>query len=153
MSETAITKTETPSWIQKFFERQKTSIERAPERSAGAYVRNGFSTLGHYGVAGSLGSILGAAHGRFGLDTRVGPVDAILAGLGFATAVAASGTHPHLADYADRAGSDAFAIFTFRKMFGLTSSSPMTGGTGSGGAPRAAKIAGEDPIDLAAKGI
>jgi hypothetical protein len=153
----AITKPETKSWVQQFVERARGEIQKAPPASATSYVRETGSTIGDYLEGGAVASLLGATHAKWGLDTKGGPIDGWLAGLGALASVGFSGHSPGLADHARRIGAQAFGIFAFRKAFEVVKHEPLAGGgsvaqrvTIPGKGPGAS---GEDPIEVVAKGL
>ena len=153
---TAVVKApEKPSWVQNFVDRAKGTIERAEPKSAVSYVREAGSTAGDYALGGAVGGVLGAAHAKFGLDTRGGPIDGWISGLGAIFAVGLSGYFPNAAAYARKVGSGAFTILAFRKTYGGVSKHPLpSGGVTRVAAPAASStVAGEDPIDRVARGL
>jgi hypothetical protein len=66
--------------------------------------------------------------------------------------VALAGRAPFLAARARGVGSKAFAILAFRRSYELVSHSPL-GGVAPRFVGKQTKIAGEDAIDAAARGI
>lgn len=150
---------ERKSWVQQFVERATSGIQKAEPASAVSYVREAGGTLGTYLEGGTTGSLLGAAHAKWGLDTKGGPIDGWLAGLGAILSVGLSGHFPGAAMHAREIGSQAFTIWSFRKSFELVAHEPFAATTQSPGsvsvAPTTGKsaIAGEDPIVKAAAGL
>jgi len=146
MSE-AIEPVEKKSWVQQFVARANSAVQTAAPREPLSYAREAGTAISEFATGGALGALLGATHARFGLDTRVGAIDAWAAGLGVLGGVALSGHLPQLAAAARKAGGQAFAIYTFRKSYGLVKREPLHGGTG---APAA--IHGERVTRIAAPG-
>jgi hypothetical protein len=150
-------KAEAKSWSQAFVDRAKAELSAAPSVDVGAYVKETVGVIGEYAEGGVVGSVLGATHARFGLDSPVGPTDGWLAVFGALVGVAASGHAPMLAARARGVGSKAFAILAFRKSYELVRHEPLLGGTG--GVQRIAApgtgpgITREDPIEVAARGL
>jgi hypothetical protein len=154
-------KGEVKSWSQSFVERARAELAAAPPVDVGAYVRETASLAGEYTEGALTGSLLGATHARFGLDTTYGPADGWLAVLGALVGIAASCHAPFLAARARGAGAKAFTILAFRKSYELIAHEPLPGGVAtSGGVRRIATPTGgapgvtrPDPIELAAEGI
>ena len=160
MSDAIVTAPPAPkSWVQTFVERAKGTIEKAEPKTAVSYVREAGSTAGDYAVEGIVGGLLGTAHAKFGLDSRVGPVDGLIAGFGALAAVGLSGYFPQAATYARKIGSSSFGIYSFRKSFGAIKHAPLAGAnpnvTRVAATPTSgSQVAGEeDPIEKAAKGL
>lgn len=156
----AIVKPDPPkSWVQSFVERARGEIKVAPAASPVSYVRETGTTLGAYTSGGILGSLLGAGHAKFGLDSKAGPVDGWVAGAGAIGSILLSGHFPELAAQARKTGGDAFTILTFRKAYEVVKHQPLAGGNASPGVQRIAApgkgpgISGEDPIERVAKGL
>ncbi len=146
-----------PSWVEKFVARAKGTIERAEPKTAVSYVRETASTAGDYSVDGLVGGLLGATHGRFGLDTKGGPIDGWAACVGGILAIGLSAHFPTAAAYARKIGSSSFGILMFRKSYGAVKHAPLPGGTATPGVTRVAAptaaVAGEDPIEKVARGL
>jgi hypothetical protein len=163
MSDAIIKAAPPKSWIENFVERAKGEIKAAPPATPVAYVRQMGSVAGEYVEGGIVSSLLGAAHAKFGLDTRGGPIDGWIAGLGALGAVGLSGHFPMLAERALRAGRTGWDILLFRKSFETVNHGPMIGaGNGAPGVPGVTRIAapgkgpgiaGEDPIEVVARGL
>lgn len=152
------TPTERKSWVQSFVERARGEIQSAPPATPISYVREAGSTLGEFAASGAVGSLLGAAHAKWGLDSKGGPIDGWLAGGGAIASVLLSGHMPEIAAYARKLGERSFTVFSFRKGFEAVRHEPLAGG-GAGGVTRIAVpgtgpgINGEDPIERVAKGL
>jgi len=136
------------SWVQQFVDRAKSAVEKAPGAHPLSYVRETGSAAGQYAMGGAIGALLGATHAKFGLDKGGMPIDGLVAAAGAIAGIALSGHAPGAAAMAIRGGSQAFAVFTFRKSFELVAKGPLAAHGGSGdavriGAPRRGK---EDPI-------
>ena len=143
-------------WVDDCLERTRASIVSAPPASPAAYTHAGLTTLGSYVTAGVTGSLLGAAHATWGLDTGAGAIDGwIAAGAGLLSVVL-SGHMPALAAHARAVGSQGFAVLAFRKGYEVVKHEPLMGGTavqrmsvpGNG-----AGVTKEDPIEIAARGL
>ncbi len=151
MSEEIVKAEPKKSWIQEFVDKARAGVEKAEPKSPTSFVRETGGVVGGLFKSGLVGSLFGAAHAKWGLDTPAGPADGAIAGLGSLLGIALSQHFPEVASYCRETGRDAFTIFTFRKSFGLVSGAPLMGGGGAT-APRmtaAGKgpgIAGEDPI-------
>ncbi len=146
---------ERKSWVQQWVDRAKGEIKAAPPTTPASYVRETGTTVGEYAEGGIVGSLLGAAHAKFGLDTSGGPVDGWIAGAGALGAIGLSGHMPLLAARLRRIGADAFTVLSFRKGYSLVKHEPFVGG-GSAVQRMAAPgsgIAVEDPIERASKGL
>lgn len=153
----AKTATSAPArWVDDFIERTRASIASAPPATPAAYTHAGLTTLGSYVTAGVTGSLLGAAHATWGLDTGAGAIDGwIAAGAGLLSVVL-SGHMPALAAHARAVGSQGFAVLAFRKGYEVVKHEPLMGGTavqrmsvpGNG-----AGVTKEDPIEIAARGL
>lgn len=154
---------EKKSWVQRFVERAHGAIEQAPAGSPIGYARATGSTAKDFGVAGLLGGALGVSHAKFGNDTKFGAVEGWIAAAGALGAIGLSGTNPTAAALANRIGSEAFTVWSFRKAYELAAgrafsaspaplptprvqSIPAKPGTGPG-------IAGEDPIERVARSL
>jgi hypothetical protein len=154
----AITKPE-KSWVRQWIDQAKGSIQGAAPTSPVSYVRETGSTLSEYAEGGAVGALLGTAHAKWGLDTRGGPIDGWLAGLGFLTSIGLSGHHPVIAAHARKVGGQAFTVLAFRKGYEVVKHQALPGGTAStvqhvaAPAGKGPGIAGEDPIEKAARGI
>jgi hypothetical protein len=140
-----------PHWVQQFIDRAKGTIAQAPPASATSYVRETVSTAGEYTGGAVVGSLLGAAHAKWGLDTKGGPIDGWLAGLGGLLSVGLSGHLPQVAAYARKVGTNAVTVFTFRKSYETVKHEPLLGGVANGvqriAAPgKGPGVHGEDPI-------
>lgn len=148
---------EKKSWVQQFVDRARGEIKAAPPASAVSYVRETGSTIGEYAEGGLVGSILGATHAKFGLDTKGGPIDGWISGLGAIAAVGLSGYWPNAAAHARKIGRDAFVILTFRKGYETVNHAPLPGGASSGvqriNLPGSSPASAVDPIEEAAKGL
>lgn len=147
------------SWVQSFVERARGEIKAAPAASPVSYVREAGSTIGELTGGGILGSLLGATHAKFGLDSKAGPIDGWIAGLSALASIGASGHHPQFAAQARANAGRAFTLLSFRKSYELVKGSPLAGGTAIPGVTRMSApnrgpgIAGEDPIEKAARGL
>jgi hypothetical protein len=149
------------SWVQSFVKRARGEIQSAPASTPISYVREAGTTLGDFAEGGITGSLLGATHGKWGLDSKAGPVDAWIAGLGAAGSVLLSGISPGLAAHARKVGSQAFTVLSFRKGYEVVKHEPLAGGTSSPSpgvqripAPGTGPgIAGEDTIVATAKNL
>ena len=147
------------TWVEKFVEKARGEIQAAPPASAVSYVRETGSTLGEYAEGAVVGSALGAAHAKFGLDTPGGPIDGWFAGLGALLGVGLSGHFPELAAHLRRIGAQSATVFAFRKGYGLVKHEPLPGGTSSPGVQRITipgkgpGVTGRDPIEVAAEGL
>lgn len=148
------------SWIQKLVAGASPAAPAAPSHSAMSYVKEAGGLFGRFVQAGGVGAVLGAAHAKVGLDTKVGPIDGLLAGLGFLLGVGLSGSNPWLAQRLADGGTQAMTVLSFRKAYDLMggSSSSFHGEPNQIPAPRvggyspaAARFTGEDPIITAAK--
>jgi hypothetical protein len=137
------------SHVQHFVDRAKGAIEKAPAASPLSYVREAGTTTGMFVEAGLIGALLGATHAKFGLDKGNVPVDAALALAGYVAGVALSGHSPAWATLAARAGSDAFAVFAFRRSFELVAKGPLSPRSGQAAtriAPSKKTGGSKDPI-------
>ena len=143
------------SWVQNFVERARGEINKAPPAAPAAYMRETGSTVGEYAEGGIVGSLLGATHAKWGLDTKGGPIDGWIAGASAIASVGLSGHFPAFAARVRQVGSKAFTILSFRKSYEVVKHEPLPGGgdavqriaspgTGPG-------IAGEDPIERVAR--
>jgi hypothetical protein len=153
-----IVKQDTKSWSQMFVDRAKQEIANAPPAPLASYVKESGSTFAEYAEGGVTGSLLGATHAQFGLDTRAGPVDGWLAAFGAIFGVAASGHFPALAARARGVGAKAFTVLSFRKSYELVKHEPL-GATTTARVQRVSLpgkgpgVAGEDPIEAAARAL
>lgn len=147
------------SFVQSFIERARgVTQQAAPAHTAMSYVKAAGATAANFASGGAVGALLGAAHGKFGLDTKGGPIDGWLSGISAIASIGLAGKFPAWAAVAERAGSQAFAILAFRKGYGVVKHAPLAGGSGPtvqrvAVASKGATVAGEDPIEKAAKGI
>ncbi len=155
-----IVKAEPPkSWVESFVARGLAGIKKAEPATPAAYVRETGSVLANYAGAGIVGGILGAAHARFGLDTRVGPLDGWAAAAGAFFAVALSGVAPSYAATAGRLGAYSFNTLTFRKSYELVKHEPFGGGGSFSGEVRRSApgkgpgVSKHDRIEEVAKGL
>jgi hypothetical protein len=157
MSDAIVTKPK--SWVENFIERARGSIEKAPSGSAVSYVKETGTTAGDYAIGGATGALLGAAHAKFGLDTKGGPIDGWLAGIGALASIGLSGHFPRFAEIARKAGAQSVGILSFRKSYQTVKHEPLAGGSGPSvhrvtvPAGKGPGIAGEDPIEKAARGL
>jgi hypothetical protein len=141
------------SWVDGFIERTRSTIASSPVSPA-AYANAGLTTLGTYVTAGVTGSLLGATHAKWGLDSPVGAVDGWLAAGAGLLSVAVSGHMPDVAAHARAIGSQAFTILAFRKGYevikhdGLEGASRVRRIAAPGKGPG---VATEDPIVAAAR--
>lgn len=143
------------SWVQRLVEGASGGIQQAPAASPLAYVREAGSALGKVAQGAGVGALLGAAHAKFGLDTKAGPIDGWIMGLGLLFGVGLSGHSPWIAQRCLDASHEASTILGFRKAYNLVGGTEM----GAGQAPlpsipfspAAARFSGEDPIITAAK--
>lgn len=155
----AITKPEvSKSWVEKFIEKARGDISKAPPVTPAAYARETGSTVGDYTAGGITGSLLGAAHAKWGLDRPVGPIDGWIAGLGALGSIGLSGHFPNLAAVARRIGSAAFTTLSFRKGYEVVKHEPLAGGMAPGvqriAAPgKGPGVHGEDPIERVARDL
>jgi len=144
-----------PAWVKNFVARAHGEIKQAPAGTPVSYARTGGSTLLDFTEGGITGSLLGATHARWGLDSPVGPVDAWIAGFSALIGVAASGHYPGVAEHFRKVGTQAFTILAFRKSYEVVKHEPLMGG--SGGVQRISApgkgpgVSTEDPIEAAAK--
>jgi hypothetical protein len=165
MSDEIVRAAEKPSWVQQFVDKARGAIEKAPVGTPTSYVRETGSTVGDLLEGGAVASLLGAAHAKVGLDTRGGPIDGWLAGVGSLASIGLSAALPNVASHARKIASQAFGIFMFRKAFEVVKHEPF-GGTASfaGEHPhsrvhhispptKGPGVHGEDPIEAAAKGL
>lgn len=158
MSDEAIVKaTPKKTWVQEFVERARGEIQAAPPASAVSYVREGGNVLGDYSFGGVIGALLGAAHAKWGLDTKHGPADGWIAGLGALASVGLSGHLPEVSAWARKIGTAGATIVTFRKSYEVVKHEPLSSG---GAAPGIQRIAapgnfatGEDPIEAVARSL
>lgn len=154
-----IVRSEPKSWVQSFIERARGTIEKAAPGSPTSYVKETGSTAADYAVGGVTGALLGATHAKFGLDTKGGPIDGWLAGIGAIASIGLSGHSPKFAELARKAGSQAAGILSFRKSYAVVKHEPLAGGSGpsvqriAAPAGKGPGIAGEDPIEKAARGL
>lgn len=123
-----------------------------------SYLRESGSALLEYTEGGVTGSLLGAAHAKWGLDSPAGPVDGWIAGLGAALGVALSGHFPGAAAHIRGVAAKAFTVLAFRKGYEVVKHEPLPGGMRPGvtriGAPgRGAGVTRADPIEEAARGL
>lgn len=147
--------------VQSFIERARGApVEKVAQSSPMSYVKRAGSTAATFATGGVVGALLGATHGKFGLDVGGWPIDGLLSVVGAAASIALAGKYPMGAEVAERAGSQAFAIMSFRKSYGIVNHAPLKGGTGAPSvqkvtvpAAKGATVAGEDPIEKAAKGL
>jgi len=154
----ATTKPAAGAWVQNWVKQVRGDIAQAPAASPVSYVKETGSTVGEYTEGGVVGSLLGATHAKWGLDSPAGPVDGLIAGLGFLASVGLSGHYPGAAAHFRKIGAQAFTILAFRKGYEVVKHEPLMGGTSNGvqrmAAPgRGPGAQGEDPIELAAKGL
>lgn len=145
------------SWVTRLVEGATGGIQQAPAKTPLSYVREAGSLTGRFVQAGGVGALLGAAHAKFGLDTKAGPVDGWAAALGWIFGIGLSGHYPWLAQRLADGGTQALTVLSFRKAFGLVGGQGMTPGgaqaplPGIPFSPAAARFSGEDPIITAAK--
>jgi hypothetical protein len=138
-----------PNWVTTLIASKRAELASAPPATVSMYVQEAGHTAIELVEGGTVGGILGAAHGRFGsLDSPVGPIDGLAAGAAGIVSILLA-AHPELSEHARAVAGQCLAVFTFRKMSELTASRARLGLA----APRAAKIAGEDPIYVAAQGM
>ncbi len=165
MTDAAATKAEStaisaakPSWVQQFVARAHGEINKAPAATPISYVRETGSMLGEFTEGGVTGSLLGATLAMWGLDSKAGPVDGMLAGFGAIMSVALSGHFPGAAAHFRKVGAQAFTVLAFRKGYEVVKHEPLMGGmapgvhriAAPGGGPGVSK---EDPIEVAARGL
>jgi hypothetical protein len=144
------------SWVDAFIERTR-SVIASPPASPASYANAGLTTLGTYVTAGVTGSLLGAAHAKFGLDSGGGPLDGWIAiGAGFAS-IALSASMPGVAAHARAVGAEALTVLAFRKGYEVVKHEGLEGGASHvWHIPAPGKGAGvtrEDPIEVAARGL
>lgn len=155
MSDQIVKAPETKSWVQQFVDKARGDIAKAPPASAVSYVKETGSTLAEYAVGGTVGSLLGATHAKWGLDTKGGPIDGWIAGAGALVSIGLSGHFPQFAAYARKIGDKAFTVLSFRKGFEVVKHEPLAGGSFGAvqriaPAGKSAAMHGEDPIEKAA---
>lgn len=144
------------SWVSNFVARARGNIEQAPPATPASYLRETGSTVADYGVAGLIGAAVGGSHAKWGIGTKAAGV---IAGLGAAASIGLSGHFPVAAQYARKAGSQAFGLLSCLKVYEAVAHHPLPGGTVGGvttiPAPGGATsgVHGEDPIEAAAKGV
>jgi hypothetical protein len=146
------------SWVQQFVARAHSEVTKAPPASPVSYVRETGSAVAEFTAGGITGSLLGATHAKWGLDTKKGPVDGWVAGLGAIASVALSGHMPDLSMYIRRVAAQAFTVLSFRKGYEVVKNEPLPGGTGGGvhrmaipgRGPGVTKV---DPIEAASEGL
>lgn len=147
------------SWVQSFVKRARGEIQAAPAASPISYVREAGSTVGDLAEGGIVGSLLGATHGKWGLDSKAGPVDGWIAGLGAAASVLLSGHMPEVATHARKVATQAFTVLSFRKGYEVVKHEALAGGSASPGVQRIPApgtgpgIHGEDPIVAVTKNL
>src|SRR5580658_8169032 len=112
-----VPKPEAKSWSQMFLDRARAEMANAPPTAATAYLREAVSTGLEYVEGGIVGSMLGAAHAKFGLDGKAGPADGWLAAVGAVLGIALSGQLPQVAARARGVGSKAFTVLAFRRSY------------------------------------
>lgn len=147
--------TEKKSWASMMIDRTKAEMANAPSVPLATYARAAGSVVVGHIEGAVVGSMLGAMHGKFGLDTPAGPIDGWLAAAGGVAGVALAGIMPEVAGHAATMGGQAFAVFTFRRVAELANHGPLQGGGVQriAAAPsKAAAIAG-DPIEAVARGL
>ena len=147
-----------PSWVERFVARARGEIQAAPPASAASYVRETGSVVGEFIEGGAVGSMLGATHAKWGLDSKNGPIDAMIAGFSAILAVGASGHFPDIANHLRKIGAQAFTVFAFRKGYQAVKHEPLAGGTAPGVTRitlpgKGPGVTGEDPIEAVAKGL
>lgn len=146
------------TWIQQFVDRARESMVPVVPPSAATYGKGLAATFGEYAEGGVTGAVLGAAHAKWGLDTKGGPVDGWLAGAGALLSVGLVGHLPAVAEHARKVGSQAFTVYSFRKGFEAVKHEPYVQAMGKGvqrvaiprtgpGAPH------KDPIEEVAKDL
>jgi hypothetical protein len=123
-----------------------------------AYVRETGTVLGDFAVASVVGSSLGAAHAKWGLDTPAGPLDGWVMGASAVASVVLSGYSPEVAAYARKIGTAAASVLTFRKSYEVVKHEPLPGGAKLASAARVQRIAApgtiaDDPIERIAKAL
>lgn len=158
MSETAIVPA-AKHWVHEWVDRVKGTV--APKSDTAGQVGY-LQRAGRVGLnavtGGATGAILGAYHGKFGLDVKGVPIDGLLAGLTALGAVGTAAMAPKVSQYFEKISNDASVVFGFRKGYTLGKGAPMPGSVAAGGAVQrvpapGAKVAGEDPIEKVAKGL
>ncbi len=154
----AITTESKGSWVQQFFEKARGNISKAPAATPASYVRETGSTIGDYAEGGITGSLLGAAHAKWGLDTKAGPIDGMIAGIGALASIGISGHMPLLATHVRKVGLAAATVFSFRRGYEVVKHEPLAGMTGvkvSRPSPvgKGPGVAREDPIEKVARDL
>lgn len=146
------------SYIAQFIDDAKGQIQAAKPATVASYARETGSVFADMLGSGAVGGGLGVVHGKWGLDSKIGPLDAWLAGLGAVVGVGLSGHLPEVASYARKMGEKAFTVFSFRRGYEAVKHEALPGGTAPGvqhiAAPKtgSSTVAGEeDPIERAAR--
>lgn len=161
MSETAIVPA-AKHWVQDWIDRAKGTIAPKSEAAQVGYIQRAGRVAGNAITGGAVGTLAGAFHGKFGLDVKGMPMDALVAGSMALISVGAAGVSPMVSQYSEKIANDLFVCFAFRKGYGFGKGAPLPGSVAAGGAIQrvpapagaaGAKVAGEDPIEKVAKGL
>jgi len=130
MSDIVPAKKTAGAWVKEWVNDVHKAIA-PPEQPAAtvSYTKSAGSTLAQYLGGATIGSLLGATHAKWGLETRFGDIDGWIAGLGALFSVGLSKWSPELAAAARKAGNDSWVIWTFRKGYQIVKHSPLEGGS------------------------
>jgi hypothetical protein len=148
------------SWAQTFVDHARTQIANAAPAGLGPYADAAGSVASEYIASSATGAALGAAHAKWGLDSKRGPLDGFVAVAGAVASVALCVWAPGAAAHARHVGASAATVLAFRRSCELVSHQPIPSGAALTGAPRIQRIAapgasanvpGEDPIERVAR--
>jgi hypothetical protein len=159
MSDAISKPAEAKHWVQQFFEKARGDLAKAAPATPASYVRETGSAVGELLEGGAVGSLLGATHAKWGLDTAGGPIDGWIAGLGTLMSIGVSGHFPEVAVHLRKVGGQAFTVYSFRKGYEIVKHAPLAGGAASPNVQRVAVpgkgpgVHGEDPIEKVARDL